>query len=418
MSCEEAYEWMQRDLDGDLDDVEKAKLMQHQSICRDCASLYERLSSLSTHLAQLPMVEPPINIVESILPELDRIDRERQMPPFVQEQAATLEKAPYQRSPKAMWYRYVGGATAAGLLLSAIVFTLDGTETRQSAFSSAQLTQIQDSTRMKSKDTALAMGEQHDSAGQKQLKQMGKSAGSQPHASDETEEINPSSNASSSQSAVVRSESIEEKTQDEPKSSGVDASNERQQESKAEAKQSQEPANESSSGQSNSEQRSEDSAKPMEKASGSEVAIAQAPDTADDSKKQAEQSAPSLTNGKVTTGAAVAFVAKDQKAEKKSNDQSKVESQAYKPAGKPSPEGNLFITKLDNCLLVRNDNGGIEFVTHTWDDVYNVSYQWVGAKKMVYTLEYKAQPDGEKGPALQTQVWLIDLEKNIERRMN
>ncbi|WP_205628939.1 hypothetical protein, partial [Acinetobacter baumannii] len=95
---------------------EQTMLKQHLTLCRDCASLYQRLSSLSTHLAQLPLVEPPISIVNSILPELDRIDRERAVTPPIQEQAAAFEGT-RQRTKRAIWYRYIGGATAAGLLL-------------------------------------------------------------------------------------------------------------------------------------------------------------------------------------------------------------------------------------------------------------------------------------------------------------
>ena len=77
MICTEVGELMQRQLDYDLDEHELTMLMTHLSECIACKDLFERLTLLSGSLEQLPRVTPSINIVDSILPELDAIDRQR-----------------------------------------------------------------------------------------------------------------------------------------------------------------------------------------------------------------------------------------------------------------------------------------------------------------------------------------------------
>jgi len=77
MICTEVGELMQRQLDHDLDEKELTLLMTHLSECIACKDLFERLTLLSGSLEQLPRVTPSINIVDSILPELDAIDRQR-----------------------------------------------------------------------------------------------------------------------------------------------------------------------------------------------------------------------------------------------------------------------------------------------------------------------------------------------------
>jgi hypothetical protein len=75
MKCQEVMEYMQRELDGDLDEIEFAKAHKHIRQCADCSAMYERLRRLSAELENLPKVTPPISLVDAILPKLDEIDR-------------------------------------------------------------------------------------------------------------------------------------------------------------------------------------------------------------------------------------------------------------------------------------------------------------------------------------------------------
>ncbi|GAA0408683.1 zf-HC2 domain-containing protein [Paenibacillus motobuensis] len=77
MKCSEAVEWMHRYLDHDLNDEESAQLFEHIGNCRDCAEEFDILKRLNSKLEQLPKVMPKISLVDSILPQLDEIDRAR-----------------------------------------------------------------------------------------------------------------------------------------------------------------------------------------------------------------------------------------------------------------------------------------------------------------------------------------------------
>jgi hypothetical protein len=77
MNCEEVMEYMQRYLDGDLSEQEKESMFAHLKSCVSCKEMFERLNRLSDELVSLPKVTPPFSIVDSILPQLDALDRER-----------------------------------------------------------------------------------------------------------------------------------------------------------------------------------------------------------------------------------------------------------------------------------------------------------------------------------------------------
>lgn len=77
MKCSEAVEWMHRYLDHDLNEEESSQLFEHIRSCRDCAEEFEILNRLNSRLEQLPKVTPKISLVDSILPQLEEIDRAR-----------------------------------------------------------------------------------------------------------------------------------------------------------------------------------------------------------------------------------------------------------------------------------------------------------------------------------------------------
>lgn len=71
MRCEEVMDLIQRNLDDDLSSSESANMHEHLRSCLECQSLHESLSQLSFELENLPDIEPPVSIVDRILPQLE-----------------------------------------------------------------------------------------------------------------------------------------------------------------------------------------------------------------------------------------------------------------------------------------------------------------------------------------------------------
>lgn len=149
MSCDEVMELMQRFLDHDLTDAEQQSLFSHISTCPECALLYERLRLVDEQLMQLPVVNPPFSIVDSILPLLTEQApgggsqaSEEEQPLKV---APTVEPAepvqpsvvvPFRR--RKLVSRLVYGTTAAAALVLG-VFLFQGYEDSQSTTNNAML---------------------------------------------------------------------------------------------------------------------------------------------------------------------------------------------------------------------------------------------------------------------------------------
>ncbi|ANY68571.1 hypothetical protein BBD42_20395 [Paenibacillus sp. BIHB 4019] len=76
MNCQEVMEYMQRELDGDLDEYEKATMTKHFKQCPDCAAMFERLKNLSAELENLPHVTPSYSLVDAIMPQLEQLSFE------------------------------------------------------------------------------------------------------------------------------------------------------------------------------------------------------------------------------------------------------------------------------------------------------------------------------------------------------
>lgn len=75
MKCAEVMEWMHRYLDHDLSQEEMLEMFRHIDDCPSCAEVFDRLTMLSRQLEELPDVKPPFSLVDSILPQLDQLDR-------------------------------------------------------------------------------------------------------------------------------------------------------------------------------------------------------------------------------------------------------------------------------------------------------------------------------------------------------
>ncbi|UVI32052.1 anti-sigma factor [Paenibacillus spongiae] len=142
MNCQEGMEYMQRQLDGDLDERESEALISHTRHCQQCAAMFERLQLLSAGLENLPKVTPPYSIVDAILPRLPEL-------PAVEaaHAAAAGEKARQQAKPIVpvkRWkdrfsLRAFGGVIAAGVVVGLFLVTYqpDGAEKTANSLNSA-----------------------------------------------------------------------------------------------------------------------------------------------------------------------------------------------------------------------------------------------------------------------------------------
>jgi len=144
MICTEVGELMQRQLDHDLDEQELTVLMTHLGECKACQSLFERLTLLSGSLEQLPRVTPSISIVDSILPELDAIDRQRAA------EAAKPVKSGY-------WKRWMTAAAsvAAAAAVVLIMTNLDGANKQVSDLAAPEMSTQRESSDVARKDMGI-----------------------------------------------------------------------------------------------------------------------------------------------------------------------------------------------------------------------------------------------------------------------
>lgn len=136
MKCAEVMEWMHRYLDHDLSQDEMIEMFRHIDNCPSCAEVLDRLSMLSEQLEQLPDVKPPFSLVDSIMPQLDKLE------PSVQEPSKGIEKEPnvipftrkstHNKTSKgaSMAARTgIGAVAAAVILLIAVLYVPDSMPT-------------------------------------------------------------------------------------------------------------------------------------------------------------------------------------------------------------------------------------------------------------------------------------------------
>lgn len=142
MNCQEVMELMQRYLDKDLNEPETRTLLRHLQQCPECTEMFERLKRLSNDLESLPKVLPPYSIVDSILPQLEQLDRLGREGGVTAEESASAERSvaqetdafsnersPKERLPAGKWpwsrkisWGWAGGVIAAGIVLGVVVF--------------------------------------------------------------------------------------------------------------------------------------------------------------------------------------------------------------------------------------------------------------------------------------------------------
>jgi len=144
MNCPEVMELMQRHLDEDLDQKEEAELAAHLQGCLDCRLMLERLQELSDELAQLPKVLPPFSLVDSILPQLDAIDRQASGQPEALAALGHIDRTetgdstvlPFDKSRRErragspISWKVAGGVVAAGLIIGLFAFNVNQPSTK------------------------------------------------------------------------------------------------------------------------------------------------------------------------------------------------------------------------------------------------------------------------------------------------
>ncbi|QRG69528.1 hypothetical protein [Brevibacillus choshinensis] len=144
MTNEEIWEWMQRDLDGDLSPTEQDALYMILRKDSDLQLKYNRLKNVSEQLEKLPPVVPSFSIVDSILP---RLESAAAVPAAAfalnEENLPTLEVKRNVSSPSEtkkwkrmkVWLASIGSTAVAACLLIGILFTgSDGKKSELDAY--------------------------------------------------------------------------------------------------------------------------------------------------------------------------------------------------------------------------------------------------------------------------------------------
>jgi hypothetical protein len=131
MIDEEIWEWMQRDMDGDLSPEERRQLLDMLRNDPDLQLKYDRLKRVSEQLEQLPPVTPPYSLVDAILPQLEsgsarpaaESGRKReQLPKLEVKQAASVAEKPAKWRRAYVWMARIGSGAVAACLLVFLLF--------------------------------------------------------------------------------------------------------------------------------------------------------------------------------------------------------------------------------------------------------------------------------------------------------
>ncbi|NBD22892.1 anti-sigma factor family protein [Paenibacillus glycinis] len=134
MNCQEVMDYMQRQLDGDLDERETEILMNHTRHCSDCAAMFERLKLLSSGLESLPRVAPSYSLVDAILPKLAEIQAAAEAavePPRIVIAGEGTNPPRRVQKQAGNWRRWlplsaIGGTVAAGVIIGMFFLSNNG----------------------------------------------------------------------------------------------------------------------------------------------------------------------------------------------------------------------------------------------------------------------------------------------------
>lgn len=122
MNCHEVMELMQRQLDEELSEADRERWTAHSRQCPDCTEKLELLKLVSLELTSLPKVTPRYSLVDSILPELDQLDRLKQ-----QESAPltsdTNKAVPIKSTPSKFSWKAFSAVVAAAAVCGIFIAT-------------------------------------------------------------------------------------------------------------------------------------------------------------------------------------------------------------------------------------------------------------------------------------------------------
>jgi hypothetical protein len=419
--CEESYECMQRDLDNDLNSSERRALLQHLSKCSDCSLLYDRLQHISGRLEQLPMVEPPFSIVQSIMPELDRIDVERNASTWTEQAASIVPFTAGTDSPnrarKTRLYRSLGGVAAAGLLISAMVYGMENKSMHESALTLIGASTAQPQAETKTTGTQTVKPPAQSSEGLVQDPAVGAATADAqnkkpvaPASGDTMVAIGPDASAGHAQTDSSSAGESQPKAQlsngnSGKQTSGSSAAGQQNEPSAAVTKSDNQPSSQSGGkDQSKKQDSSAPAAVPSnEKNTQSNDKNTQQPPASDNQGgvTVAQGSVAALDKSHGGRYSIAGFAAPQAIAPNS-------DKASYRPPGIPSSDEKFFASESDHQILIRDKDGKIMFASHVWPETYKVSYHWISGRIIEYSLD---SGDGKAPP----DIWLIDMDNNTER---
>lgn len=177
MNCEEVMELMQRDLDGDLNELETAELQSHLQDCVACRAIFKRLNVLSQDLLNnLPKVTPPYSIVDSIMPKLAELDAAS--PKFARQTAPlniseTKESAQTPRSNRVRRQPFGALAGVAAAVIVLVIAFINGTPNESHDASDMILYSLDNSNRAAHSDDAFDIAQQEADGGDEFVNMLG-----------------------------------------------------------------------------------------------------------------------------------------------------------------------------------------------------------------------------------------------------
>lgn len=363
MRCEEVTEYMHRSLDNDLTRSEMTVMEEHLCSCDECQAMYKTLKELHEELENLPDVEPPISLVDAILPELGK-----------------SEEPPLSKKQKTAWktWSLAAGGVAAALFLFIVV---------QQLFKEPDLhlAGIQDGAESQSAESMISPPETSENT-QDQAAMVENQEGQEASPSE------PSQTAEPSEEPMTMSLASEPTAQEGQAPQQKEAAVPPEAPQKKSTEGSAVPKEEQARG----EEKKEDASQESE--------VAMAPPA---SQPEPAEPVQSLSAVEPTTEEEMTSDSADSR-------MSLAKSPPPEPDSFASPDG-LWNARVEGQSVVILDQQGKEaFRSHEWEGAAYVSVEWIDSTKVLYTL-YPAN-GGTEQPAEKPEKWLIHVKDRQEQK--
>ncbi|RXT14804.1 zf-HC2 domain-containing protein [Ammoniphilus sp. CFH 90114] len=357
MRCEEVTEYMQRSLDNDLTPTETAEMEEHLHSCEECSVMYQTLKQLHEELENLPDVEPPMSIVDSILPQLSLAGQSQlvNMPTSLPKVKKNWARKPWS---------FVAGGVAAAILLALLAPQFFGE-------SEMKMTEMSDGPAEMQPTQSLAVPLEES---KEELSTMDAAKVEVPSVANDVETL--TQKQVETPMAMEPTEPAEPQGQDQVMSQQV-ANSTAVQPPKEEPTRNNEPQ-----------------PKPEEPVAPAESEVAMAP--------------PVNPPEEVHSLAAKEPVVEE-------NLMMSMTSEPVQPDSFGSPDG-MWNARVDGQRIVILDQDGVEvFRSHEWTGAAYVSVEWVDAAKVMYTL-YPVNAGTEEAAAKPLEKWLINVKQGQEQK--